>query len=55
MDHHNMKGEGLNEKGIRPDNGKTVIKIDSDILGFEVDSFLETLIKQKINWDGSQN
>ena len=48
------EGEGLNEKGIRPDNGKTVIKIDSRYFRpSEVDKLLgnSNKAKEKLGWE----
>ena len=48
------EGEGLNEKGIRPDNGKTVIKIDSRYFRpSEVDRLLgdSNKAKEKLGWE----
>ncbi len=48
------EGEGLNEKGIRPDNGEIVIKIDSRYFRpSEVDSLLgdSKKAKEKLGWE----
>ena len=48
------EGEGLNEKGIRPDNGEIVIKIDSRYFRpSEVDSLLgdSNKAKEKLGWE----
>ena len=48
------EGKGLNEKGIRPDNGEIVIKIDSRYFRpSEVDSLLgdSNKAKEKLGWE----
>ena len=48
------EGEGLNEKGIRPDNGNTVIEIDSRYFRpSEVDRLLgdSNKAKEKLGWE----